>query len=277
VEKSPRATLFEWQAGVLVEKGAAETLQAASDGLPDGAYTTLRTYGRHHVLRFEQHVARLNDSVVRLGAKQVLEKASVRRAVAAALEATAHAESRLRLTFAPPRFFLSVEPYVPLLDALYQEGVACVTVPIRRADPLTKDTRFAATAAAAYQVLPPGAHEGLLVGEDGSLLEGLSSNFFAVRDERLYTEETRALPGVTRSLVLELAHGILPVSTTALRLADLPSVTECFITSVSRGILPVVSIDGQIVGDGRPGPVTRELMARFTRLIGREAESVMQD
>jgi branched-subunit amino acid aminotransferase/4-amino-4-deoxychorismate lyase len=74
-----------------------------------------------------------------------------------------------------------------------------------------------------------------------------------------------------------LALGILPVSTTAVRLADLPSLTECFITSVSRGILPVVSIDGQIVGDGRPGPVTRELMARFARLIDRGAEGVMQD
>jgi branched-chain amino acid aminotransferase len=220
-------------------------------------------------------VARLNNSVARLGEKQALDEASARRAVAAALEATAHPESRLRLTFAPPRFFLSVEPYVPLDDALYQEGVACVTVRVRRADPLTKDTRFAATAAATYQTLPPRAHEGLLVGEDGSLLEGLSSNFFAVRDGRLYTEETRALPGVTRSLVLELALGILPVSTTAVRLADLPSVSECFVTSVSRGILPVVSIDGQTVGAGSPGPVTHELMARFANLIDREAESVM--
>jgi len=274
---SLNATVFEWQDGVLVQKGAAETLQAASDGLPDGAYTTLRTYGRDRVLRLEQHVARLNDSVARLGERQALEGASVRRAVTAALQATAHPESRLRLTFAPPRLFVAVEPYTPLDDALYQEGVACVTVPVRRADPQTKDTRFAATAAATYRTLPLGAHEGLLVGEDGSLLEGLSSNFFAVREGRLYTEETRALPGVTRSLILELARGILPVSTIAVRLADLPSVTECFVTSVSRGILPVVSIDGQIVGDGRPGLVTRDLMARFTRLIDRDAESMMQE
>jgi branched-subunit amino acid aminotransferase/4-amino-4-deoxychorismate lyase len=47
------------------------------------------------------------------------------------------------------------------------------------------------------------------------------------------------------------------------RVADLAAVTECFITSVSREVQPVVRVDDQIVGDGRPGVVTRELLHRF--------------
>jgi len=114
-------------------------------------------------------------------------------------------------------------------------------------------------------------HEGLLVAADGSLLEGLSSNFFAVRQGVLHTEEERVLLGVTRGLVLELAREILPTDPTALRRAQLAEVSEAFLTSVSREVLPVVQIDGQVIGDGHPGPQTRALMQAFADLVSREA------
>jgi branched-chain amino acid aminotransferase len=90
----------------------------------------------------------------------------------------------------------------------------------------------------------------------------------------LRTEESRALIGVTRSLVLEIARGILPVSTEAVAYRELASVRECFITSVSREILPVVKIDRLAIGDGHPGPITRDLIRRFRELVDREAEVV---
>jgi branched-subunit amino acid aminotransferase/4-amino-4-deoxychorismate lyase len=55
-------------------------------------------------------------------------------------------------------------------------------------------------------------HEGLLLGADGALLEGLSSNLFAVLDGVLRTEDVRALHGTTRALVLDLARGDRPRS-----------------------------------------------------------------
>jgi branched-subunit amino acid aminotransferase/4-amino-4-deoxychorismate lyase len=54
----------------------------------------------------------------------------------------------------------------------------------------------------------------------------------------------------------------------------LPQVSEAFITSASRGVLPVTRIDGRAVGDGRPGPVTREVMDRFAAHVEREAETI---
>ena len=106
--------------------------------------------------------------------------------------------------------------------------------------------------------------------EDGSVLEGLSSNFFAVKGGRLFTEEERVLKGVTRALVLEVAREVLPTERVAVRLED--GVEECFITSVSREVLPVVRIDGRPIGDGRPGVVTREIARRFASLVDREAQ-----
>lgn len=257
------------------------SMSEASATLPQGAYTTFRTYGGHRVLRLEQHVHRLEESLALLGRAATLDVAQVRRGIAAALRATGYAESRFRLTFAPPELFISIEPFTPYPAELYQTGVWCVTVPLRRENPHAKSTSFIAAASAAYKTLPEGAHEGLMIAEDGAILEGLSSNFFAIMPDAtgalaLFTEEARVLIGVTRALVLEVARAVLPVHTEAVRYADLPRVREAFITSVSREILPVVRIDDQIIGDGNPGAITRTLIARFQALIASEARSVFE-
>jgi branched-chain amino acid aminotransferase len=263
---------FEEQAGTVLSLGRANTLAEASAALPQGAYSTLRTYGGSNVVRLAQHAQRLQDSA---GAGVPLPEDRLRRAVAGGLRETSHPESRLRVTFAPPRLFVSVEPFVPFPDEMYRDGVACVTVALHRDRPQAKDTRFISQAGHAYATLPPGAHEGLMVADDGSILEGLSSNFFAVRHDRLQTEEARSLPGVTRSMVLEVAGALLPVLLSAVRVGEVPELSECFLTSVSRGILPVVRIDETAVGGGRPGPVTQELMRRFDERIAQEAVSVL--
>lgn len=269
---------FEVLGSTLRPVAERATLTQASAELPAGAYTTLRTYGGNRVLRLGQHVQRLEQSVASQGRPAPLDPQAVRSALAAALvtgrRSASTRESRVRLTFAPPRFFVSVEPFEPLPEAAYRDGVACVTLPLHRENPQAKDTRFIATASGAYATLPEGVHEGLLVAEDGSLLEGLSSNFFAVRRGVLHTEEERALPGVTRALVLEAAGGVLPLERTAVRRDQLLEVSEAFITSVSREVLPVARIDGEAVGDGRPGPMTRAVMAAFADLVRRQAEPV---
>jgi len=228
------------------------------------------------VVRLRQHVARLVESVALQGRGATLSEAEVRRSLAAALRACGHAESRVRITFAPPRLFVSVELFTPLPASLYREGVRCVTLPLGRDNPRAKDTRFIATAADAYARLPPGVHEGLLVDGQGELLEGLSSNFFAVRDGVLRTEPDRVLPGVTRAQVLELARDLVPLTLAPVRTSDVASLAEAFLTSVSRGVLPVVRIDDATLGSGKPGPVGLELMRRFEALAEREAESVLE-
>ena len=234
--------------------------------LPAGAYTTIRTYRGRRFLHLDDHVTRLSHS-----AGAALPAATLRDAIRGALDATRYAESRLRVTFAPPRLFVSIEPFAPPEAALYREGARCVTVPLQRENPDLKDTRFLATASSAYRGLPPGIHEGLLVADDGSVLEGLSSNFFAVVDGVLRTEDARALPGITRSLVLEVAQGLLPADLTAPRRDELARASECLITSASRGVMPVVEIDGLRIGDGRPGSATAELRRRFEEKIAGEA------
>jgi branched-chain amino acid aminotransferase len=274
------AGTWELREGRITFGGDSPSLAAASQALPPGAYTTLRTYHGDRVVRLAQHVQRLVDSVRIQGQAAALDEADVRRLLAEALRAQPHpasnlsaarpSESKLRLTFAPPSLFVSVEPLEPLPESLYRDGVWCVTVPLRRDHPAAKDTRFIATASAAYQALPPGAHEGLMVADDGSILEGLSSNFFAVLDGVLHTEEQRALHGITRSIVLELCQALVPVSLTPVRVADLSGVTECFLTSVSREILPIARVDELSIAAGHLRLLTKNLIRRFSELAERE-------
>jgi branched-chain amino acid aminotransferase len=249
---------------------SAPSMAEASAMLPHGAYTSLRTYDRgRRVLRLADHLARLREGAAPQGG---FDEPQVRAGLAQVLKAAGPGEWRLRLTHASPHLFVAIEPLEPLPPALYRDGVACLTVPLRRAAPRRKDTHFIPTAQAAYRDLPAGVHEALMVGEDGAILEGLSSNFFAVREGILHTEEDRALPGITRGLVLELAKGLLPLATGAVRQDQLPELTEAFLTSVSRGVLPVVKVDATTIGDGRPGPIARELGRRFDALVEREAK-----
>ena len=267
-----RVTTYEATERGLRLVGGHETLAESSRTLPEGAYTTLRTYGGRRVVRLGQHLRRLEESVALQGRPGAVDGDAAHRALVGALDATGHPESRLRLTFAPPRFFVAVEPFTPLPPRLYGEGVACVTLDVHRDNPHAKDTRFIAAAQEAYGHLPPGVEEGLIVGGDGAILEGLSSNFFAVLDGTLRTEEERALAGVTRSLVLEVAEGLLPIEQRGIHRDELPRTAEAFLTSVSREVLPVVRLDGRPVGDGRPGEKTQAIVRAFADVVRREAE-----
>ena len=151
-----------------------------------------------------------------------------------------------------------------------------MTVPLQRGEPQSKDTRFLSSAQGAYRDLPAGVHEGLLVGDDGALLEGLSSNLFAVVDGVLRTEDARALHGTTRALVLDLARGMVPVSFEAIRPADLGRVAEMFLTSVSREVLGVVRVDDVTIGRGKPGALAKELKKRYRARMRSVAEHLLR-
>jgi len=263
---------FSLSAGGAFPVRSSPDLAAASASLPAGAYTTVRTYDGDGVPFLTEHLRRLEESVALQGHAHAIDRAELRSSLAAALRATGHPESRIRITFAPPDLFASIEAFVPPAESLYKTGAACVTVALRREVPQVKDTRFLSAAQGAYAALPAGVHEGLLVAEDGAILEGLSSNVFVVMNGVLRTEETRALRGTTRALVLELAGGLVPVSRQAVLRVDLPRAAEVFLTSVSREVLPVVRVDDVTVGRGQPGPLARELRKRYRARMRTAAE-----
>jgi branched-chain amino acid aminotransferase len=284
----PMVTTFEITTGQARGRGQHATMRAATADLPPGAYTTMRTYHHNRLLRLGQHLRRLEESAALLGEPASrLDDTAVGRSIGAILGQVPGRDQRFRLIYAPPRLFVLIEPFPAFPPSLYDEGVWCVTTPLLRENPHAKSTAFIAPAAAALGTLPEGAHEALMVAADGAVLEGLSSNFFAVTPPRrrnshpagktgtvLRTEGERVLMGVTRSLVIEVAAGMMPLSTVAVHHDELPAVRECFLTSTSREIMPVVKVDQCVIGGGRPGPITRELLRRFRALVEHEAVAV---
>jgi len=118
------------------------------------------------------------------------------------------------------------------------------------------------------QALAVGAAEALL-HRDGELTEGTSSNAFAVLDGVLRSApaDRRILRGITRDVVIELAAGCgIAFAERALAIAEISRAEELFICSSTRELVPVTVLEGRPVGDGRPGPVTRRLIAAFDAL-----------
>jgi branched-chain amino acid aminotransferase len=139
-------TTFECSGPITNLIGTYANMSAASAVLPEGAYTTFRTYDGNKVLRLAQHVRRLEESVALIGQSGQLDEATVRTHVREALRTTrgqvdwAAPEARFRLTFAPPNLFVSIEPFTPYPANLYAEGVRCVTVSLHRNNPHAKST-----------------------------------------------------------------------------------------------------------------------------------------
>ena len=112
-----------------------------------------------------------------------------------------------------------------------------------------------------------GAFEAWLVDEAGLVTEGSSTNAWIVDDQgRLRTRDTDAniLRGVTRLHLIDLAKSLqIPVLETPFTVQEAQAAKEAFFTAASAFITPVVSIDGVMIGDGRPGPVSTRLRALY--------------
>ena len=109
-----------------------------------------------------------------------------------------------------------------------------------------------------------------MLGRDGQILEGASSNLFIVKDGKVRTPEPQPgiLVGITRATVMGVAaqEGIEVVEA-EVRPDDLYGADEAFLTSSIREVMPVVSAEGRTIGSGRPGPVTKRLHAAYLRAV----------
>lgn len=251
----------------------------------DGIYEVFRVY-RGRPFRFRDHLERLTRSAreIRLElpeldwaaiTDELLERNGLKGGDATVyLQVTRGAAVPRTHWFPPPgtpaTVLMLARPARPVDPELVESGVAAITHPDERWGRCDiKSVNLLPNVLAKQRAVEAGAYEALFV-RDGVVLEGASSNLFAVLDGRLVTYPLgpRILAGVTRGVVLELARELgLPVVEGPIRVSDLDRATELFITSTTAEILPVVRVDGHPIGDGRPGPVTRALYTAFRERI----------
>ncbi len=254
---------------------AGEDLDTATLALPPGLYTTLRTFdGGRKALGLCAHLRRLYRPLPTLGVKPQVPLTALPGLLDTLTAPLRPQELRLRLVLHRNDGSLTVlaQPFTPPPAEVYRQGVAAVTVPLARRRPELKRTAFIAESRAERQaVRARGAYEGLLV-RDGRVWEGLTSNFFYVRAGEVGTAGHGVLRGVTRRAVIHLIRREgLPLTYAPLPVAALPTLDEAFLTSSSRGVVPIVRVDGQPIGAGVPGPITRRLQAAYAAYVARRA------
>jgi len=257
----------------------AQGLNGTSRKLPSGAYTTFRTYNANRVLCLDVHLDRLETSARLLGYQLSVDRIVLRQGLRQAILRHAYPESRLRVTLALPAgdVFITIEPFTPLAEIVYQNGVRGVTRTMHRSLPRAKNTDFIVPSREMKHALPPDVFEVFMCTTSGEILEGFTSNFFAVKGGVLCTAGVGVLEGITRLIVLDIAPRVIPVHLKPIRRQELGDVTEAFLTSSSRELVPVVEIDGQPIGMGRPGPVTSRLLRRYRAFVRRVAKPLSDD
>ena len=182
------------------------------------------------------------------------------------IDQSGYADSRYRITIpreSPDRVIISLEPYKPVPAEIMEHGARVITVNLERHNPAAKSTTWMTERKSAVESFPSGIYEGILLTPDGALLEGTSSNFYGIVEGKLRTANEGVLPGIARRALLTAAEGILPIDLRPVHLGEIPALSEAFLTSAGRGVVPIVEIDGRLIGDGNPGPLTLRLREAY--------------
>jgi branched-subunit amino acid aminotransferase/4-amino-4-deoxychorismate lyase len=287
----------------------AKTLDEMTRNLPQGFYTTFSTLSHGtKVLGLRAHLRRLYVPAHELGLIPSVDESTLRIRLANLAKINLPHESRVRLilTKGDGLVYVCIQPFEPLPELTYRDGVHVITSSVSRSDPRIKGTDFITQSVELRKQVLGNVFE-ILLTHDGKILEGMTSNFYAVkyviaspslkrrvakqslvsstgllrRGERpprndmatLVTARSGILLGVTRRAVLRLARGQgMSIEYRAPNVGEI--FDEAFLTSSSRGVVPIVLIDGSPVGEGKVGDWTKRLMKAYQKYVERKAEEI---
>ncbi len=273
-----------WLNGELLDFASAKvSVEDRGFQFGDGVYEVVRVYqGKPFALM--EHLQRLQRSAREIELPLPLSLAELAAAAENLIARAGIAEAELYLQLTrgvarrnhlfppdtPPTLVMTVRHVRLIPPELRERGIRVLTVP---------DERWARCDIKSICLLPnvlakerahrAGAFEALFV-RDGLVMEGTSSNVFAWTGEELVTPiaDHRILSGITRGFVLQLArqHGYRTAERD-LPLAELRSAREVIIAGTVTELLAVIAIDEEPVGEGKPGPLFRQLYAAYRQMI----------
>ena len=249
-----------------------------------GLFETMRAYGGQ-VFRLESHLSRLVRSAELLGLP--VGTAELNDAVRDTIKANRLSDARIRITISAgegevspdpgtcqkPTVLVLAERYQPYPQEVYQRGFQAVISSIRRnsQSPLSrlKSSNYLESLLARQQARETGVDEAVCLNDKGLLAEASMSNIFLVNDGILRTpgEESGILPGITRGVILELALKLgIKALREDIRPSELFQAQEAFLTNSLIEVMPLTEIEGKPVASGRPGALTRRLLAAYRKL-----------
>src|SRR6185503_6721178 len=245
----------------------------------DGVYEVLRAInGRLFATRF--HNDRLRRSLdgirislrgsdtperfVEIGKQLLKENGLLQGEATIYMQVTRGAATRVH-TFpaadVAPTVYISVARFTPYRN-LSASGESAISHPdLRWGRCDLKTLNLLPNVLASQAAKEKGAFEAMLI-RDGVVTEGAKTNFFGVVQGALRTHpcDSHILPGITRSVLRDLAREVnVDLEETPIRVEEIPRLSELFLTGTTTDVMPVVTLDGQPVGKGKPGELTRKL------------------
>ena len=253
----------------------------------DGVFEGIRVY-EGKVFRLREHVDRLYDSARGIKLEIPLSREQMAEAITSTVQANNKRNGYIRALVTRGAGYLGLDPrkttdpqVVIIVDditlyppELYENGMEIVTVSTIRnhpnaLSPRIKSLNYLNNIMAKMEAIQSGCLEALMLNHEGQVAECTGDNIFIVKRGVLKTPPTDAgiLEGVTRNTVLELARAAnIPVQETALMRLDVHTADECFLTGTAAEVIPVVKCDGRTIGNGKPGPITKQLRERFHQI-----------
>ena len=274
--------------GAIVPSGEAK-ISVADVGFLHGAsvFTTMLAHNGV-VFRLERHLQRLMDTVGLFELHVDATPESLRAGVAELLAANGLDEARVRITLSPgavgrdePTTVITAEAMGEYPRTWYDDGINVIVSSFRQipGSPTTgvKTGCYFPRVLARREAAAKGAEEALWYTSDNHLAEACFCNVFLVCGGIVRTPppQTPVLQGVVQQAIFEICRqaGVEYEARTPLTVHDMLAADEIFLTASCAGIRPVVRVEAHVVGDGKPGPITRQMMAAYRDLLEAECRT----
>ena len=253
----------------------------------DGVFEGIRSYAGT-VFRLREHLDRLWNSAKAIRLQIPIGKTEMGKAIEDTLAANGIEDGYVRAVVTRGRGDLGLDPdlckrpqviiiaaHIELYpEEMYEKGLEIITASTVRnhpaaLNPQIKSLNYLNNILAKIEGKQAGCVEALMLNHKGEVAECTADNIFLVRDGVVLTPPSSAgaLEGVTRGAVIELARQAgIEVREVALTKHDVYIADECFLTGTGAEVVPVVKVDSRTIGDGIPGPITRDLAKRFHKL-----------
>jgi len=254
----------------------------------DGVFEGIRVYDGK-IFRLKEHVDRIFESARAIKLEIPLSKDQLIDAIRKTVEANDKKNGYIRplvtrgsgsLGLDPrktsdPQVIIIVDDITMYPPELYENGMELATVSTIRnhpnaVNPRIKSLNYLNNILAKIESIQAGCLEALMLNHKGEVAECSGDNVFIVSKGVLMTPPTDAgiLEGITRNAVMELAIGAgIPVRELSMTRHDLYIADECFLTGTAAEVIAVVKCDGRVIGNGKPGPITRQLREGFQKLV----------
>ena len=253
----------------------------------DGIFEGIRFYNGR-VFRLEQHLERLWNSARSICLDIPMTRQEMTEALLETIRQNHLRDGYIRLVVTRGVGNLGLNPeqcknpsviIIAATIALYHEdfyrkGLSIVTVATRRSNPASlnpavKSLNYLNNVMARIEANLASADEALMLNDAGNVAECTADNVFIIKHGQIFTPPTTAgaLQGITRSVVSDIAGEFdIKVIEADFTRHDIFVADECFLTGTAAEIVPVVKADGRIIGNGKPGPITTRIIARFREM-----------